>query len=111
MNQADAKPNEPGIALGWALIVTLVALQVAALLSGISTERPVGVVLMGVLFLELGAIVLAAYFYSHKSFFFRWLISLIERFPVPSSRKWAFFWVTLFVVGGALTLHRGLASL
>ncbi len=111
MSDADAKPTESGTALGWSLIFTLVALQVAALLGGISTERPVGLVLMGILFLELGAIVLVSYFYSHKSFFFRWLMWLIERFPFPSSRKWAFFWGTLFGVGGAHTLLRGLAVL
>jgi hypothetical protein len=111
VNQADTQPNERGTALGLSLIFTLVGLQVAALLGGVSTERPVGVMLMGILLLELGAIVLASYFYSHKSFFFRWLMSLIERFPLPSSRKWAFFWVILFLVGGVLTLHRGLAIL
>ncbi len=79
MSQTHAQSNEPGTGLGWSLIFTLVGLQVAALWAGVSVKSPMGEVLIGTLFLELGFIVLVSYFYPQKSFFFRWLMSIIER--------------------------------
>ena len=100
---------EPGYLLGFALIGLLVVLLIAALLAGVETGpvRPgPGTVLLGLYVMAWGLMFIASYFYSHKSFFFRALIWVCERFSFPASRKMALFYFALaFVLGGIATLQ------
>ena len=103
-----APKNEPGYGLGIGLIVVLVVLLIAA----ISTRTEHGTiesglesVLLGIYIASWGFMFLASYFFSHKTFFFRALIWICEKFSYPSGRKMAFFYFLLAVfLGGFATL-------
>jgi hypothetical protein len=103
---------ERGTVLGWACISILVALQVAALVAGPPApgepQTGFAVLLIGVMFVALGVMLLASYYFPHKSFFFRGLLWLAERGGRPPTKKWAFFWVVLLLVGGSIAILRGL---
>jgi hypothetical protein len=107
-DHTEGASPEPGYLLGFASIGLLAFLLIAALLAGVETGpiRPgAGTVLLGLYVMAWGLMFLASYFYSHKSFFFRALIWVCERFSFPASRKMAlFYFVLAFAVGGAATL-------
>jgi uncharacterized membrane protein HdeD (DUF308 family) len=105
---------EDGTVLGWACIILLAALQAGALVAGfpVPAEPQTGlaILLIGVMFVALGAMLLASYYYPHKSFFFRWLMRIVERSAWPASRKWVFAWVVVSLVGGTIAIFRGLGA-
>ncbi|SRR5712692_2059447 len=115
--------NERGALLGWSLLGTLVLLQVAALIAGLPRagepkEWSVGLFFISAMFLLLGPLFVVAYFYPHKTFFFRWLLWLSERiwYPAPgrfrvSTRTHAFFFAFLFTFGGLVSFLQALGVL
>ena len=94
----EPRPSGPD-ALGFGLIAVLVALVVAAWAFGMSAEKPhppgPGPVFMGLFLLALGAMFLASYYHSAKSFFLRWLLRFAMAFPGMNSPKMA--WLISFV--------------
>jgi hypothetical protein len=106
----QSKPieNEPGIALGVSLIAVLAALLIGALAAGVEPGpiRPgPGSVLLGLYLMAWGAMFLASYYYSHKTFFLRGLIWVCEHLSRPSSRSMAFLYAALGLgLGGMATL-------
>ena len=110
--EATLKPtksaNEPGVALGIGLIAILAALLLATLMSGFQTGpiRPgASSVFLGLYLMAWGAMFLASYFFSHKTFFFRGLIWVCEHWSSPKGRRMAFFYAALaLVLGGMATL-------
>ena len=68
---------------------------------------------MGLFLLALGAMFLASYFYSSKSFFLRWLLRFAMGFPGMTSPKMA--WLMSFVCAltglGAIAQGLGLRLL
>ncbi len=100
------KPNEPGVALGVALIVLLAGLLAGSfMMRGGVTPGPMRPgahsVITGVYLMAWGAMFLASYYFAHKTFFFRALIWLCENWSRPRSRRMAFFYGALaFAVGG-----------
>jgi hypothetical protein len=68
---------------------------------------------MGLFLLALGAMFLASYFYSAKSFFLRWLLRFAMAFPGMNSPKMA--WLMSFVCAltglGAIAQGLGLRLL
>ena len=57
-----------------------------------------------------GLLFLAAYFFSHKTFFFRGLIWVCERFSHPRGRGMAFLYFALAFALGTMALLRGLGT-
>lgn len=103
--------NEPGVALGVGLISVLVVLLVATLASGIEAgpirPGPSGVFL-GLYLMAWGAMFLASYFFSHKTFFLRGLIWVCEHWSSPKGRGMAFFYAALAMLLGGLAVLSGL---
>jgi hypothetical protein len=104
-------PDEPGRALGCFILTILLAPQAYALLNP-SAAKPShgsnGLVFTGLYIIFVGCVFLASYFYSHKSFLFRWFIWLCERGSFPATRKMAFFYFLLCAVLGSLAILDGL---
>ena len=111
----EALRVQQGAVLGWACILLLAVLQVAALLAGFPVagqpQTGLAVTLIGATFVARGLMVLASYYFPQKTFFFRGLMWLVERSARPRSRKWAYFWVVALFVGGAIAIFRGLGVL
>jgi hypothetical protein len=113
----ESPPTSRLDALGLGLIAVLAALVITAWAFGMSTERPhppgPGPVFMGLFLLALGAMFLASYFYSAKSFFLRWLLRFAMAFPGMHSPKMA--WLMSFVCAltglGAIAQGLGLRLL
>ena len=106
-----SKPNESGYALGSALIALLAGLLLAAVLTGDipGPKRPgPQMVLTGLYLQTWGLMFLAAYFFSHKTFFFRGLIWVCEHFSRPRGRGMAFFYFALAFGLGSVAFARGL---
>ena len=105
---ANHSQNEPGLVLGFALIGLLVLLLVAAFVAGVKSgpvEPGLGSVLLGLYIVAWGLMFLASYFYGHKTFFFRGLIWVCEKFSHPKGRGMAFFYAALAIgLGGFATL-------
>ncbi len=114
MSNQETKQNESGYLLGAVLIGILVALLMGASSAGVETgpvKPGLGSTLVGIYFMAWGAMFLASYYYSHKSFFFRALIWVCEHLSFPPGRKMAFFYFFLaFGLGGVGTL-KGLGVL
>ena len=55
-----------------------------------------------------GAMFLASYFYSHKTFFFRGLIWVCEHWSSPKGRGMAFFYAALALGLGSMATLSGL---
>lgn len=100
---------ELGIGLGIRFIAILFALLLAVIATGfkwVPTRPGQGDVLTGLFTTALGCMFLAAYYYSHKSFFLRALMCICETFSRPAHRKMAFFYFALSVgVGGIVMVH------
>lgn len=113
----ERPPTSRPDTLGLGLVAVLVALVVTAWAFGMSTETPhppgPGPVFMGLFLLALGAMFLASYFYSAKSFFLRWLLHFAMAFPGMNSPKMA--WLMAFVSAlaglGAIAQGMGLRLL
>src|SRR5713101_114541 len=119
--------NERGALLGWSLLGTLVLLQVAALIAGLPRagepkEWSIGLFFISAMFLLLGPLFVVAYYYPHKTFFFRWLLWLSERlmrliwYAAPerfrvTTRTHSFFFAFLFTFGGLVSLLQALGVL
>ncbi|KAB7768789.1 hypothetical protein CKY51_08460 [Xanthomonas maliensis] len=86
--------------LGVLLVSSLLAgLKPGPMRTGSST------VLLGLYLMAWGAMFLASYFYSHKTFFFSALIWVCEHCSSPRGRGMAFFYAALaFGLGGVITL-------
>ena len=61
----------------------------------------------GHLFLGVGAMFLASYYWSHKTFVLRGFLWVCENFSHPTGRKMAFFYCALCVGGACLSLFAG----
>jgi hypothetical protein len=111
--RANQPQNEPGLAIGVGLIAMLAILSVATLLSGSGAGARSGRsdVLLGFNFIAWGAMFLAAYFYSHKTFFFRSLIWVCEHFSVPARREMALAYFALAIIIGAPLAASGLSRI
>ena len=109
--QPSQVQNESGVALGIGLIAVLLVLLVATLASGLEA-RPVGPgpssIFLGLYLLAWGAMFLASYFYSHKTFFLRGLIWICEHWSSPKGRGMAFFYAALATFLGSLAMLSGL---
>jgi hypothetical protein len=111
---AQPKADEPGRALGVAMIVILVVLLLTAWTMGMSIDRPApagtGPIFMGLFLVALGFMFLASYFAAWKSFFLRWLLKFSMGFPFLADRRMAlfFFVLCLFVGIGAIADGLGL---
>jgi|GEM_PF-2816850 len=100
--------NETGLALGLSLIGVLLALLIALAFTvkfgPIQPWQPgFGSILLGIYNMAWGAMFLASYFFSHKSFFFRALIWFCEK-SHPSSRKMAFFYFAIATLLGGISV-------
>ena len=92
--QPNPTENEPGIALGVSLIAILGVLLVSTLLAGFKPgpmRTGPSTVLLGLYLMAWGAMFLASYFYSHKTFFLRALIWVCEHGPARKGVSWLFF--------------------
>jgi hypothetical protein len=106
-----AVSDEPGRALGGVILATLLTPQAYALLHPDATKPlhgSYGLVFTGLYIVFVGCVFLFSYFYSHKSFLFRWFIWLCEHGSFPASRKMAFFYFLLCAVLGSLAILDGL---
>jgi hypothetical protein len=104
-------PNEPGYVLGASLIGLLLVLFIACIAFEPSPGRlhaGFGTVLLGVYILTWGVMFLAAYYFSHKSFFLRGLIWVCEHLSHPAGRKMAFFYFALAAFLGSMGVLKGL---
>ncbi len=97
-------PEERGGVLGFALICLLALVAVAALRAP-AASRDVAV---GVFLMVWGCMFLAAYFFSHKTFFLRGLIWFCTRMSCPSSPKMAFFYAVMTFGMGVVAVLSGL---
>lgn len=97
-------PPERGDALGYALIAVLAALTIGALRAGGETKS----LLMGLLLIAWGCMFLAAYYFSHKTFFLRGLLWFCTHWSWPSSPKMAFFYFAVPVAMGIVSILMGL---
>jgi hypothetical protein len=111
--EIGVRPNEPGYTLGWSLIILLLSLMLVPYLTGdVPTPGPMhrgrGTVLVGVYLQAWGTMFLAAYYFSHKTFFFRGLIWVCEHFSHPAGRGMAFFYFALAFGLGTAAVAVGL---
>ena len=97
--------NEPGHFLGGVVLVLLVAPIIYGLAGHPSSE-----VRAGAYALLLGSVFLCSYFFSHKSFLFRWFIWFCEQASFPESRKMAFFYAALLYVMGTMSILHGVEA-
>jgi hypothetical protein len=98
--------------LGWLIIGVLVVFQAwgFAMWLPAAHESRTTFILTG-LYLQLwGLLFLAAYFFPHKTFFFRGLIWLCEHFSHPRGKGMAFFYCALAFLLGTMALLRGLGT-
>jgi hypothetical protein len=96
------RPKERGILLGSTLIAFLCALLAGSLHFGVEPGPIRPGVLLGLYIMAWGAMFLAGYYFSHKTFFLRGLIWVCEHLSAPAGRKMAFFYSALaFCLGGA----------
>lgn len=103
--------NEKGTALGIILISILVVLGILPFFYGFETgpmKQGKSTVVLGVYLQTWGLMFLFSYFFSHKTFFLRWLIWLCENFSSPKGRYMAFFYFVLAFGMGSLALIKGL---
>ena len=101
------RTNEPGYLLGGLIIAVLLGFQVWPLASGGADHR-VRAVVVGI-YLQLWLLLfLAAYFFRHKSFFFRGLMWVCERFSHPSGEGMALAYFGLAFVLGTISVLQGL---
>lgn len=96
--------EERGGVLGFALICLLALVTVAALRAP-AASRDVAV---GVFLMVWGCMFLAAYFFSHKTFFLRGLIWFCTRMSCPSTPKMAFFYAFMTFGMGVVAVMSGL---
>jgi hypothetical protein len=111
-NADNERPSEPGYLLGWLIIGVLILFQALGFAVGLPTEHKgrATFILTG-LYLQLwGFLFLAAYFFAHKTFFFRGLIWVCEHFSRPRGKGMAFFYFALAFVLGTMALFRGLGT-
>ena len=90
--------QEQGTALGITIIVVLAALMILPLFFGFevgSAKQGLAAVLVGIYLQFWGVLFLLSYYFSHKTFFFRWLIWICEHFSNPRGRGMAFFYFSL----------------
>ena len=109
-NQVDNQ-KEPGLFLGLSLIALLVLSGVAPFIAGIEfgpVEPGLGSVLMGIYKMTWGAMFLASYVLSHKTFFFRGLLWVCEHLSSPGNRKMAFFYSALALGLGSACVLAGI---
>src|SRR5262245_36543290 len=109
--ETENQPQEPGYLLGGALIVLLLGLLAAAVLTGDTSgpfKRGPAAILTGAYLQAWGIMFLAAYYYSHKTFFFRGLMWVCEHFSSPRGRGMAFFYFALAFGLGSVAMVRGL---
>ncbi len=102
--------NEPGVVLGVLLIALLVGLLISVLATGFHTGplRPgINTVLLGIYIMAWGAMFLASYFYSHKTFFFRALIWVCENWSHPKGRRMALFYAAIAILFGCVSILSG----
>jgi hypothetical protein len=99
---------EPGYALGFGLIALLVVPQLVVLLSNAPFSTPLNQLLVGFYLVSFGCMFVASYYFSHKSFFLRWLAWLCERGSIPAHRKMAFFYFALGLILGGMSVLGGL---
>jgi len=107
--------SPPNIERGLGLSIGLIAILLALFLAVMFTDSQVGpakpspnTVLGGLLLIAWGCMFLAAYYYSHKSFFLRGLIWVCEHFSHPAHRKMAFFYFALTAGIGGMAVLTGL---
>jgi hypothetical protein len=107
----DNPRNERGLALGITLIITLVILGSLPSFFGFENgplKEGTGTILTGIYIQFWGILYLLSYYYSHKCFFFRWLIWTCENISTPQGRKMAFFYFLLAFGLGTLAICSGL---
>ncbi len=107
----EQRKPQLGLGLGTALIAMLVVLLGAVLVTSAGQPKPregAASVLMGAYLLAWGVMFLCAYFFSHKTFFFRALMWTCEHWSVPKGRKMAFFYAALASALGLAALGTGL---
>jgi len=103
--------SQKGTLLGVSLIGLLVFLLTTSLLLSGQTEpaQPGAArVFLGLYIFSWGAMFLASYHYSHKTFFLRALMWLCENYSVPQGRSMAFFYAFLCMILGLWGIAKGL---
>jgi hypothetical protein len=101
---AQSRTDEPGLALGVLLIAVLAGLMIATFVAGFETgplRAGTSTVLLGVYLMAWGAMFLASYWLSHRTFFLRALIWVCEHASWPGGRRMAFFFAALTLLAGA----------
>lgn len=110
MTTTNPLPNDPtqaperGAILGFLLIGLLCGLLVVALRS----EGGAKDVAMGLYLMAWGGMFLAAFFFSHKTFFLRGLMWFCLKLSAPSTPKMALFYAAVTGVMGAASVMVGL---
>ncbi len=99
--------DEPGYFLGGVLLAALIGPIVYGAVLHSSHQAPPTPVLVGLYAFVLGSVFLCSYFFSHKSFLFRWFAWFCEHFSAPASRKMAFFYAGLLYIMGAMSILHG----
>jgi len=103
-------PDEPGYILGGVILVLLITPQVYALISYEADRRSsylFGPPFTAAYFALIGAVFLASYYFSHKSFLFRWFAWFCERGSFPATRKMAFFYFALCMLVAGIGVFHG----
>jgi len=110
-HSTPAVADEPGVLLGLLLIALLVGLLAAAFALGLrpGPMRPGAANVVGALYLlAWGAMFLGAYFFSHKTFFFRALLWVCDHLSYPRGKGMALFYAALAFIIGGIALVSGL---
>jgi hypothetical protein len=104
-------PAERGVLLSATLIGILLALLCVLTVVERDSSSPALEVWTGLYIQVWGWMFLAAYYYSHKSFFLRGLMWVCEHFSVPPGRRMAFFYFGLCFLLGGVAILKGLSHL
>ena len=100
---AASPPEERGGVLGFALICLLAFVTVATLRAPPATKD----VVVGTYLITWGCMFIAAYFFSHKTFFLRGLLWFCTRMSCPSTPKMAFFYGFMTIGMGTVSILAG----
>lgn len=92
-----------GGVLGFALICLLAFVTVATLRAPPATKD----VVVGTYLITWGCMFIAAYFFSHKTFFLRGLLWFCTRMSCPSTPKMAFFYGFMTIGMGTVSILAG----
>jgi hypothetical protein len=106
--------QERGLFLGSLVLALLIAPHVYLLFNPSQVallSTPQGAIFNGAYVLLIGCTFLGSYYFSHKSFIFRWFAWICEHWSFPASRKMAFFYFGLSLLLAGIAVTQGLTAL